>query len=189
MLLRHPHQQFLKGLLRTPSRRYRFIFPASTHLRSGIPCAQPLNSLGLHCTKWMLLSCGLKRKLCVQATLKDHTEGLSDKEQTFVDKLYTGLTQGQRACLAEAITLIESTHNRKKELAQALLQKVLVYHRKQEQLNKGKPLAFRVGLSGPPGAGKSTFIEYFGKMLTERGHKLSVLAVDPSSCTSGGKYC
>ncbi|XP_043758480.1 methylmalonic aciduria type A protein, mitochondrial isoform X2 [Cervus elaphus] len=44
----------------------------------------------------------------------------------------------------------------------------------------------RAGLSGPPGAGKSTFIEYFGKMLTERGHKLSVLAVDPSSCTSGG---
>ncbi|KAM4834238.1 methylmalonic aciduria type A protein, mitochondrial isoform 2-T3 [Thomomys bottae] len=42
------------------------------------------------------------------------------------------------------------------------------------------------GLSGPPGAGKSTFIEYFGKMLTERGHKLSVLAVDPSSFTSGG---
>lgn len=43
------------------------------------------------------------------------------------------------------------------------------------------------GLSGPPGAGKSTFIEYFGKMLTERGHRLSVLAVDPSSCTSGGE--
>ncbi|KAM7140525.1 methylmalonic aciduria type A protein, mitochondrial isoform 4-T5 [Molossus nigricans] len=48
-------------------------------------------------------------------------------------------------------------------------------------LGSGSP-----GLSGPPGAGKSTFIEYFGKMLTERGHKLSVLAVDPSSCTSGG---
>ncbi|XP_042726446.1 methylmalonic aciduria type A protein, mitochondrial [Lagopus leucura] len=42
------------------------------------------------------------------------------------------------------------------------------------------------GLSGPPGAGKSTFIECFGKMLTERGHKVSVLAVDPSSSTSGG---
>lgn len=103
-----------------------------------------------------------------------------------MDRLYTGLVQGQRACLAEAITLIESTHNRKKELAQVLLQKVLLYHQEQEQRNQGKPLAFRVGLSGPPGAGKSTFIEYFGKMLTERGHKLSVLAVDPSSCTSGG---
>uniref|UniRef100_A0A8W4FIA0 Metabolism of cobalamin associated A n=1 Tax=Sus scrofa TaxID=9823 RepID=A0A8W4FIA0_PIG len=186
ILLQHPHRYFLRGLLRTPFRRYHFIFHSSTHLGSGIPCARPLNSLGLHCTKWLLLSNDLKRKLCLQTTLKEHSEGLSDKEQRFVDKLYTGLIQGQRACLAEAITLIESTHSRKKELAQVLLQKVLVYHREQERLNKGKPLAFRVGLSGPPGAGKSTFIEYFGKMLTERGHKLSVLAVDPSSCTSGG---
>ncbi|XP_023369248.1 methylmalonic aciduria type A protein, mitochondrial isoform X2 [Otolemur garnettii] len=185
-LLPYPHQHFLKGLLRTPFRCYHFIFPSRTHLGSETPRAQPFNSPGLHRTKLMLLSNGLERKLCVQTTLKDHTEGLSDKEQRFVDKLYTGIIQGQRACLAEAITLIESTHSRKKELAQVLLQKVLVYHREQEQLNKGKPLAFRVGLSGPPGAGKSTFIEYFGKMLTERGHKLSVLAVDPSSCTSGG---
>lgn len=95
----------------------------------------------------MLLSDGAKRKLCVQTTLKEYTEGLSDKEQRFVDKLYIGLIQGQRACLAEAITLIESTHSRKKELAQVLLQKVLVYHREQEQLNKGQPRAFRIGQS------------------------------------------
>lgn len=44
-----------------------------------------------------------------------------------------------------------------------------------------------LGLSGPPGAGKSTFIECFGKMLTERKHKVAVLAVDPSSSTSGGE--
>ncbi|XP_029090399.1 methylmalonic aciduria type A protein, mitochondrial isoform X1 [Monodon monoceros] len=186
MLLQHPHRDFLKVLLRTLYRRYHFILPSSTHLRSGIPCAQPFSSLGLHHAKRMLPSNVLTRKLCLQTTLKEQTEGLSDKEQRLVDELYTGLIQGQRACLAEAITLIESTHNRKKELAQVLLQKVLVRHREQEKLNKGKPLAFRVGLSGPPGAGKSTFIEYFGKMLTERGHKLSVLAVDPSSCTSGG---
>ncbi|XP_060003691.1 methylmalonic aciduria type A protein, mitochondrial isoform X1 [Lagenorhynchus albirostris] len=186
MVLQHPHRDFLKVLLRTLYRRYHFILPSSTHLRSGIPCARPFSYLGLHHAKWMLLSNGLTRKLCLQTTLKEQTEGLSDKEQRLVDELYTGLIQGQRACLAEAITLIESTHNRKKELAQVLLQKVLVRHREQEKLNKGKPLAFRVGLSGPPGAGKSTFIEYFGKMLTERGHKLSVLAVDPSSCTSGG---
>lgn len=42
------------------------------------------------------------------------------------------------------------------------------------------------GLSGPPGAGKSTFIEAFGKFLTERNHKVAVLAVDPSSSTTGG---
>lgn len=97
-----------------------------------------------------------------------------------------GLVQGQRACLAEAITLVESTHTRKKELAQVLLQRVLAHQRERELQNQGKPFTFRVGLSGPPGAGKSTFIECFGKMLTERGHRLSVLAVDPSSCTSGG---
>uniref|UniRef100_A0AC11DA53 Metabolism of cobalamin associated A n=1 Tax=Ovis aries TaxID=9940 RepID=A0AC11DA53_SHEEP len=258
MLLQRPHQHFLKGLLRTPFRRYRFIFHPSPHLGSGILCAQLLSSPGLHWAKWMLPSNGLTRKLCLQTTLEEHTEGLSDKEQRLVDKLYAGLIQGQRACLAEAITLVESTHSRKKELAQVLLQKVLAHNREQEKLNKGKPLAFRVvsgsfpmswpfasggqsigtsasasvlpmsiqgwfplgltglisllsegpsrvfssttvrkhqffyldlcwqRLSGPPGAGKSTFIEYFGKMLTERGHKLSVLAVDPSSCTSGG---
>lgn len=43
------------------------------------------------------------------------------------------------------------------------------------------------GLSGPPGAGKSSFIEVLGKMLTGKGHKVSVLAVDPSSCTTGGE--
>lgn len=44
-----------------------------------------------------------------------------------------------------------------------------------------------VGLSGPPGAGKSTFIEAFGKLLTSENHKVAVLAVDPSSSTTGGK--
>ncbi|XP_030047534.1 methylmalonic aciduria type A protein, mitochondrial [Microcaecilia unicolor] len=111
---------------------------------------------------------------------------LSEQEHRLLHRLYGGLIQGQRACLAEAITLIESSHGRKKELAQVLLQKVLSYHREQELLNNGKPLAFRVGLSGPPGAGKSTFIECFGKMLTGKGHRVSVLAVDPSSSTSGG---
>lgn len=184
MLLPHLHRQLLKG---ASFHRPCLSVHSSPHLGSGIPGPQPLQSLGLCCTKWTLLSTGLRRKLCVQATLTDRTEGLSDTEQRFVDKLYTGLIQGQRSCLAEAITLVESTHARKKELAQVLLHKVLAYHREREQkLNKGKPLAFRIGLSGPPGAGKSTFIEYFGKMLTERGHKLSVLAVDPSSCTSGG---
>nr|XP_033795952.1 methylmalonic aciduria type A protein, mitochondrial isoform X3 [Geotrypetes seraphini] len=120
------------------------------------------------------------------ATLSQQVAELSEQEHRVLHRLYGGLIQGQRACLAEAITLIESSHSRKKELAQVLLQKVLSYHREQELLNNGKPLAFRVGLSGPPGAGKSTFIEYFGKMLTGKGHHVSVLAVDPSSCTSGG---
>ncbi|XP_078533013.1 methylmalonic aciduria type A protein, mitochondrial [Lissotriton helveticus] len=126
------------------------------------------------------------RQMCWTAWRSSTEAGLTNKEQSQLSKMYQGLIQGDRACLAEAITLVESTHNRKKEMAQVLLQKVLAYHREQEQLKNGKPLAFRVGLSGPPGAGKSTFIESVGKMLTKNGHKVSVLAVDPSSSTSGG---
>lgn len=48
-------------------------------------------------------------------------------------------------------------------------------------------LCIVTGLSGPPGAGKSSFIEVLGKMLTGQGRRVSVLAVDPSSCTTGGK--
>ncbi|XP_053311409.1 methylmalonic aciduria type A protein, mitochondrial [Spea bombifrons] len=127
-----------------------------------------------------------RRNLCSGAVAQIDPESLTEKEQRILGKIYNGLICGHRACLAEAITLIESTHHRKRELAQVLLQKVLSHHREKERLNNGKPLAFRVGLSGPPGAGKSTFIEYFGKMLTEQGHKVAVLAVDPSSSSSGG---
>ncbi|XP_075055245.1 methylmalonic aciduria type A protein, mitochondrial [Mixophyes fleayi] len=127
-----------------------------------------------------------RRNLCISATVQQEAELLTEKEQRLLNNIYGGLISGHRACLAEAITLIESTHMRKRQIAQVLLQKVLSHQREQEHLNNGKPLAFRVGLSGPPGAGKSTFIEYFGKMLTEHGHKVAVLAVDPSSSTSGG---
>ncbi|KAM4709409.1 methylmalonic aciduria type A protein, mitochondrial isoform 1-T3 [Discoglossus pictus] len=127
-----------------------------------------------------------RRKHCLSSVPQQETNSLTAKEQRLLNYIYSGLVGGQRACLAEAITLIESTHIRKRELAQVLIQKVLSHHREQERLNNGNPLAFRVGLSGPPGAGKSTFIEYFGKMLTNEGHKVAVLAVDPSSSTSGG---
>ncbi|XP_036618155.1 methylmalonic aciduria type A protein, mitochondrial isoform X2 [Trichosurus vulpecula] len=180
MLLLFPHHHFLRSLSKTSFQNYQFTFHSDACFGSGFQCIRQLNSLGWFRTKWLLPSCGFKRKLSIQTTVKEHTEGLSDKERRFVDKLYTGLIQGQRASLAESITLVESTHSRRRELAQVLLQMVLNYHREQEQLNKGKPLAFRVG------AGKSTFIECLGKMLTENGHKVSVLAVDPSSSTSGG---
>ncbi|XP_049577758.1 methylmalonic aciduria type A protein, mitochondrial [Syngnathus scovelli] len=122
----------------------------------------------------------------VSTALNQHINDLSGPEQRLLNKLYTGLIGGQRASLAESITLVETQHPRKKELAQVLLQRVLAYRVEQESRNGGKPVAFRVGLSGPPGAGKSTFIEVVGKMLTGRGHKVSVLAVDPSSCRTGG---
>ncbi|XP_040891150.1 methylmalonic aciduria type A protein, mitochondrial isoform X1 [Toxotes jaculatrix] len=122
----------------------------------------------------------------VSTALSEHIQDLSGLEQRLLTKLYEGLIGGQRASLAESITLVETQHPRKKELAQVLLQRVLAYRTEQERRNGGKPVAFRVGLSGPPGAGKSSFIEVVGKMLTGRGHKVSVLAVDPSSCTTGG---
>ncbi|KAJ4944630.1 hypothetical protein JOQ06_013173 [Pogonophryne albipinna] len=126
------------------------------------------------------------RRNMSSSALRQHIQDLSGAEQRLLDKLYEGLIGGQRASLAESITLVETQHPRKKELAQVLLQRVLAYRREQESRNGGKPVAFRVGLSGPPGAGKSSFIEVVGKMLTGRGHKVSVLAVDPSSCTTGG---
>lgn len=126
------------------------------------------------------------RTVSTETALRHHISDLTDREKRLLTKLYDGLIGGQRAALAESITLVETQHPRKKELAQVLLQRVLAFRKEQEKRNGGNPVAFRVGLSGPPGAGKSSFIEVVGKMLTGRGHKVSVLAVDPSSCTTGG---
>ncbi|KAJ8281113.1 hypothetical protein GJAV_G00063660 [Gymnothorax javanicus] len=126
------------------------------------------------------------RRYCMESALNLRMDKLTDRESRVLARLYDGLVSGHRACLAESITLVETQHPRKKELAQVLLQRVLSHRRQQENVNGGMPSAFRIGLSGPPGAGKSSFIEVFGKMLTGSGHKVSVLAVDPSSCTTGG---
>eukprot|EP00127_Corallochytrium_limacisporum_P003146 Clim_evm75s146 gene=Clim_evmTU75s146 len=96
--------------------------------------------------------------------------------------LLDGLMDGKRAALAQAITLVESklpTHQRE---AQLLLAGILA---RSDAGTVSSP-SFRIGLSGPPGAGKSTFIETFGMHLTEQGHKVAVLAVDPSSSRTGG---
>lgn len=71
---------------------------------------------------------------------------LCGPEQRLLNKLYDGLIGGQRASLAESITLVETQHPRKKELAQVLLQRVLAYRKEQESQNGGKPVAFRVGV-------------------------------------------
>lgn len=86
------------------------------------------------------------------------------------------LKKGDRRTLAKAITLVESKSIHHQKEAQILLKTIL-------------PLtgnSFRIGISGSPGVGKSTFIETYGKMLTGKGHKVAVLAVDPSSPISGG---
>ncbi|CDQ92148.1 unnamed protein product [Oncorhynchus mykiss] len=84
------------------------------------------------------------RGMCVESTLS-HIKELSPPEQRLLNKLYEGLISGQRASLAESITLVETQHPRKKELAQVLLQRVLAHRKEQEKQNGGKPLAFRVG--------------------------------------------
>lgn len=86
------------------------------------------------------------------------------------------LLSGDRRNLAKAITLVESTRPDDHHEAQELLEKVLPY--------TGK--SFRLGITGVPGVGKSTFIESFGKYLISKGHKIAVLAIDPSSPISGG---
>jgi LAO/AO transport system kinase len=83
---------------------------------------------------------------------------------------------GERRALARAITLVESSRDDHRAQAVALLDRVAGAGRQ----------ALRVGLSGTPGVGKSTFIEAFGVMLTGQGLRVAVLAVDPSSARSGG---
>jgi len=101
-------------------------------------------------------------------------------------KLLEGLKTGNRACLARSITLVESTNKQKSEEARNLIEHVTKYCQ-QKAKSRGKPVtSFRLGLSGPPGAGKSTFIESLGCKLTSQGSKVAVLAVDPSSGTTGG---
>jgi LAO/AO transport system kinase len=92
------------------------------------------------------------------------------------EALAAGVLAGERRALAKAITLVESTRAEDKEAAQRLLERVLPA--------TGK--AARVGVSGVPGVGKSTFIEAFGLHLIGRGMKVAVLAVDPSRARSGG---
>ncbi|MES0810736.1 methylmalonyl Co-A mutase-associated GTPase MeaB [Roseibium sp. SCPC15] len=92
------------------------------------------------------------------------------------EKLAADLTAGKRAALARAITLVESKKSEHRHMAHQLIQKVL-------------PLtgrAFRLGITGVPGVGKSTSIDTLGSNLTAAGHKVAVLAVDPSSTRTGG---
>ncbi|CAL1527679.1 unnamed protein product [Lymnaea stagnalis] len=110
-----------------------------------------------------------------------NTENFQD-----ISELFKMLITKDRASLAKAITLVESTHPQKQKKSQFLLTKVLKHLKEENQHSIKAPQSFRIGLSGPPGSGKSTFIEVFGKYLTGKGHRVAVLAVDPSSSTSGG---
>ncbi len=93
-----------------------------------------------------------------------------------IAQLTAGLLAGDRASLARAITLVESTAEPHQPLAEALLDAVLPH--------SGGSL--RIGITGVPGVGKSTFIDALGTQLTATGHKVAVLAVAPSSARTGG---
>ena len=95
---------------------------------------------------------------------------------TETDDLARRILAGNRRALARAITLVESGREDHRQQAGALL----------GALRKSGREALRIGLSGAPGVGKSSFIEAFGMMLVQAGLKVAVLAVDPSSARSGG---
>lgn len=98
------------------------------------------------------------------------------EKQVSIDELYDKVVEGSRRDLARAITLIESVKREDQKNAQFLLNRLMP--------RTGNSV--RIGVSGVPGAGKSTFIETFGYMLCELGYKVAVLAIDPSSHVTGG---
>jgi len=93
-----------------------------------------------------------------------------------IEDLVTGVKSGDRRALAKAITLAESTRSDHQRTARAVIDALL----------PATGNAIRVGISGAPGVGKSTFIEALGLHLIGLGHRVAVLAVDPSSAVSGG---
>ncbi|NVK04011.1 MAG: methylmalonyl Co-A mutase-associated GTPase MeaB [Flavobacteriia bacterium] len=92
------------------------------------------------------------------------------------DQLFDGIRNGDRTSLSRAITLVESTRPEDFMLADDIVQRCLPH--------TGNSI--RIGITGVPGVGKSTFIESFGLQWIERNHKVAVLAVDPSSAKTGG---
>lgn len=92
------------------------------------------------------------------------------------DAYYKGILDGQVNILGQAITLVESTLAAHREVAEELIERCMPH-------SGG---AIRIGITGVPGVGKSTFIESLGKHITQQGHKLAVLAIDPSSRKSKG---
>ncbi|MFA0960969.1 methylmalonyl Co-A mutase-associated GTPase MeaB [Roseivirga sp. BDSF3-8] len=98
------------------------------------------------------------------------------KNRLSLEEYREGILNGDRITLGRAITLVESTLTEDREMAEELLDSLMP--------ETGKSI--RIGITGVPGVGKSTFIESFGTLLTGHEHKVAVLAIDPSSRKTGG---
>ena len=98
------------------------------------------------------------------------------RQRLSVSDYVDGVLNCDRALLAQAITLIESLNDNHRATADAVLNELLIQNQD----------SIRIGITGVPGVGKSTFIESFGKQLTSLDHKVAVLAVDPTSSRTGG---
>lgn len=98
------------------------------------------------------------------------------KAEPSVEEMVSGIRKGDRTMLSRAITLVESSLHTHQQKAQAVIEQCLPH--------SGRGI--RLGVTGVPGAGKSTLIEALGKHLTGQGHKVAVLAIDPSSERSKG---
>ena len=107
---------------------------------------------------------------------KKALERLKSRKSTNIEELIDGVLKGDRSSLSSAITLIESNKPEHRSDAAMLINKCLPY--------SGNSV--RIGITGVPGVGKSTFIESFGKFLTSTGHKVAILAIDPTSHQSKG---
>lgn len=127
------------------------------------------NKSALHVTS------GVNKPASVNPSLQKNL-GKFRKEKPNAATLFKGIREGNRTVLSQAITLVESTLPSDQQLAQQLIQQCLPF--------SGN--SFRIGVTGVPGVGKSTFIESFGLTLINKGHRVAVLAIDPSSTRNKG---
>ncbi|BAX80711.1 methylmalonyl Co-A mutase-associated GTPase MeaB [Labilibaculum antarcticum] len=118
---------------------------------------------------------GISRPPSINPRIADRLKDNKRREYS-VEGYVQGILDGNIGILSQAITLIESSKHDHQLVAQEIIEKCLPF--------SGKSV--RIGVTGVPGAGKSTFIEAFGKHVTGHGHKLAVLAIDPSSERSKG---
>jgi len=118
---------------------------------------------------------GVEKPSSINVSARDRIRNLKQKPLD-LDDYMEGILSCNRTILGKAITLIESSLPDHNEMAQKIIEKCLPH--------TGKSI--RVGITGVPGVGKSTFIEALGTFLTHSGHKLAVLAIDPSSQRSKG---